>query len=203
MPGEMCKTGHKLVLSIHQAESFPRAIELVVHGLQSILSARSVNLYSKRYHTETGELLNTGSESPCKTEDGVMNVVDRSIWPRENLCLTFCLHYDTAPSEDDLICLDMILEQLLCAGGHLPAEPDVDIEQFLLSKREREVLPMVASGQSNGEIARELGISERTVEKHVASILEKTGLANRKLIIATFQGARATGSKGGQKGSAS
>lgn len=48
-----------------------------------------------------------------------------------------------------------------------------------LTDREREVLILVAKGQANKEIARHLGISERTARTHVSNILGKLGLASR------------------------
>jgi DNA-binding NarL/FixJ family response regulator len=45
-----------------------------------------------------------------------------------------------------------------------------------LSVREREVLGLVAEGRSNGAIARQLVLSPKTVESHVASILTKLDL---------------------------
>ncbi len=48
----------------------------------------------------------------------------------------------------------------------------------LLSSREVEVLVGVCSGLSNQEIAEDLYISKRTVEKHRANIMEKTGCKN-------------------------
>lgn len=47
-----------------------------------------------------------------------------------------------------------------------------------LSPREREVLGAVAGGMSNKAIARELGISHRTVEIHRANMLAKLGARN-------------------------
>ena len=41
------------------------------------------------------------------------------------------------------------------------------------------MLPLVAQGLSNRQIADELSIGERTVEGHVANILAKWGVANR------------------------
>jgi DNA-binding NarL/FixJ family response regulator len=46
----------------------------------------------------------------------------------------------------------------------------------VLSKREREVLALMAEGASNAGIARQIFVAEGTVEKHVRSILTKLSL---------------------------
>jgi DNA-binding NarL/FixJ family response regulator len=48
-----------------------------------------------------------------------------------------------------------------------------------LSERERAVFRLIARGLSNGEIGRELFISETTVKTHVTHILQKLGLRDR------------------------
>jgi ATP/maltotriose-dependent transcriptional regulator MalT len=48
-----------------------------------------------------------------------------------------------------------------------------------LSPREIEVLRLVAAGRSNREIAAELVISERTVDRHVSNIFTKLGVSSR------------------------
>jgi NarL family two-component system response regulator LiaR len=48
-----------------------------------------------------------------------------------------------------------------------------------LTPRELEVLPLLATGQLNKEIADTLNITERTVKFHVSSILGKLGAGNR------------------------
>jgi DNA-binding NarL/FixJ family response regulator len=48
-----------------------------------------------------------------------------------------------------------------------------------ISEREREVLRLLVGGCSNGEIADELGIGERTVKAHIAQLLRKVGVQNR------------------------
>lgn len=49
----------------------------------------------------------------------------------------------------------------------------------LLTPRQKEVLEHIAKGQTNDEIARRLVVSRRTVERHVAAILDKFGVGNR------------------------
>lgn len=48
-----------------------------------------------------------------------------------------------------------------------------------LTERERTVIALVGQGRSNREIARHLGISERTARTHVSNILGKLGLGSR------------------------
>ncbi len=48
----------------------------------------------------------------------------------------------------------------------------------VLSEREKEILLLICRGMSNQEIADGLFISKRTVDKHRANILEKTGCRN-------------------------
>ena len=42
---------------------------------------------------------------------------------------------------------------------------------------------MVAQGKTNGEIAAALVVSKRTVEKHIAHILDKLGVTNRPQVV--------------------
>jgi DNA-binding NarL/FixJ family response regulator len=48
-----------------------------------------------------------------------------------------------------------------------------------LTARERQVLDLILTARSNREIARELGIEERTVKAHVGRLMRKTGSDNR------------------------
>jgi DNA-binding NarL/FixJ family response regulator len=65
-----------------------------------------------------------------------------------------------------------------------------------ITPREREVLALMAEGRSNAGIARELWVTEGTVEKHVHSILGKLSLPDtpddhrRVLAVLTFLNAR-------------
>jgi DNA-binding NarL/FixJ family response regulator len=62
-----------------------------------------------------------------------------------------------------------------------PATPGPVLDA--LSERELEVLTLVARGASNGEIAAELFVSERTVKGHVGSIFTKLGTRDRAAAI--------------------
>jgi DNA-binding NarL/FixJ family response regulator len=53
-----------------------------------------------------------------------------------------------------------------------------------LSGRERTVLREIAAGRSSKQIARSLGITERTVKFHVSSIMNKLGAENRAQAVA-------------------
>ncbi len=48
-----------------------------------------------------------------------------------------------------------------------------------LTDREDEVLELIARGRSNGEIARDLGITDKTVRNHVANVFNKLRVADR------------------------
>jgi len=63
-----------------------------------------------------------------------------------------------------------------------------------LTPRENEILALLAEGQSNKVIARNLGISDGTVKLHVKSILRKLGIHSRveAAVIAVEQGLRTT-----------
>ena len=63
---------------------------------------------------------------------------------------------------------------------HLLASPDEDGVLEALTPREREVLGLMAEGKTNAGIARQLWVTEKTVETHVSSILGKLGVSQTK-----------------------
>lgn len=66
-----------------------------------------------------------------------------------------------------------------CANRAEALKPPRDDGQLLLSNRERQVLAEVRRGLTNREIARTLGVSTTTVNKHVQQILKKLRVSNR------------------------
>ena len=59
------------------------------------------------------------------------------------------------------------------------ARQDLPVRENPLTPREQEVVKLVAEGYTNKQIAETLIISEKTVERHRANILEKLGMRDR------------------------
>ena len=68
--------------------------------------------------------------------------------------------------------LDPRAARVLLSGGEPVTAPT-------LSSREREVLDLVADGLANKQIARRLGITERTVKAHLTRVYEQLGVRDR------------------------
>ena len=73
---------------------------------------------------------------------------------------------------------------LAALTGRAPPSPEGG-----LTRREREVLDLLAAGASNKVIARRLGLSFHTAKAHVAAVLQKLGATSRADAVA--RGARA------------
>lgn len=70
--------------------------------------------------------------------------------------------------------LDPKVAGTLMASRRRSPEPDVS-----LTAREREVLALVVEGLANKNIARRLGISEKTVKAHLTSVFSALGVTDR------------------------
>ena len=88
------------------------------------------------------------------------------------------------------------------AAGSAQADTVVDPAAFrslavqrvaTLTPRQREILDLITTGHPSKNIAADLGISQRTVENHRASIMKKTGVKSlpalaRMALAATWTG---------------
>jgi DNA-binding NarL/FixJ family response regulator len=78
-------------------------------------------------------------------------------------------------------------EKFLYPGARTPliedflhrARQDLPLQEDPLTPREQEVVKLVAEGYTNKQIADTLVISEKTVERHRANILDKLGMRDR------------------------
>jgi DNA-binding CsgD family transcriptional regulator len=64
-------------------------------------------------------------------------------------------------------------------SADLRSAADIALDRFGLTRREREILALLAAGWTNRRIADALFISESTAGVHVSNILGKLGVANR------------------------
>jgi DNA-binding NarL/FixJ family response regulator len=74
------------------------------------------------------------------------------------------------------VAADLILGRLRQAPVQAAEDPGLAAQ---LSRRELDVLALIAQGMENSEIAEELQISQRTAKNHVSNILAKLGLPSR------------------------
>jgi two-component system nitrate/nitrite response regulator NarL len=74
-----------------------------------------------------------------------------------------------------------LMQRLVAVVGGLPRAINADDKAWAadLTERERQVAETIVAGASNKEIARQLGITERTVKAHVGAILEKLQVRDR------------------------
>jgi DNA-binding NarL/FixJ family response regulator len=83
--------------------------------------------------------------------------------------------------------LGKAIEQVMAGESYFSAEFMSSINKYLqprktsdisLTDREQEVLELICKGWANPEIARFLGLSQRTIDGHRAKLFEKTGAKN-------------------------
>ena len=86
-------------------------------------------------------------------------------------------------SYDDAISVYDSAETVNDKLARLVSEPERDKRHESLSGREKEVIACVVQGMTNKQIADKLFISKRTVDKHRANILEKTGCKNTASLV--------------------
>lgn len=63
-----------------------------------------------------------------------------------------------------------------------PAQSPADATGTL-TRREREIVDLLRRGFTNKEIARDLGVMEDTVKKHLQSVFGKLGVRRRALVV--------------------
>ena len=94
------------------------------------------------------------SSTPQQVEQAIMIVSQGSIWAPRRV-LSIFVDRATKPSRSAALAL----------------------HQF--TARETEVLQLLVAARSNREIARTMGIEERTVKAHIAKLMRKVGVENR------------------------
>jgi DNA-binding NarL/FixJ family response regulator len=96
---------------------------------------------------------------------------------------------DTTPSEliaavhsvtkGEAVCPPQLASLLFRFVGRLMPPSPMSNHSIPLTRRENELMPLIAQGFTNKEIASRLNISEQTVKNHIHRVLHKTGLKDR------------------------
>jgi FixJ family two-component response regulator len=102
-----------------------------------------------------------------------------------NAVKTGALDFVEKPFRDQEL-LDKIQEALVSDAESRSVQGE--IEELLkrmdsLTPREREVMGLVVAGKANKNVARELGISQRTVEIHRARVMDKMGVRSLSMLV--------------------
>lgn len=71
---------------------------------------------------------------------------------------------------------------------HSPGSASAPLKRPLLSPQEQRLLPLVAAGYTNKEIAQFLTLSEKTVKNYLANIYSKLHISRRSQVAAFFAG---------------
>jgi DNA-binding NarL/FixJ family response regulator len=100
---------------------------------------------------------------------------------------------DTEPAEllravravaaGDALLSPSVTRRLIERFAAAPAEARTDVDLELLTKREREVMALVATGLSNDEIADRLFVSVATAKTHVNRAMTKLGARDRAQLV--------------------
>lgn len=137
--------------------------------LESLLgrygNAKAIVLTQKPNYTETVALFRAGAR-------GIICSVDLRF---DELCKSIrCVHEGQVWARNELV------GHLLVALSR-PKSRDVTdaFGRRLLTKREQQVLHLLADGLSNQELAAELKVSEHTIKNHLFRVYDKLGVSNR------------------------
>ncbi|GGL39666.1 response regulator [Phycicoccus endophyticus] len=76
----------------------------------------------------------------------------------------------------------------LRSGPSVPTPAPGDHDALGLSPRQAEVMDLIAQGRSNGDIARELFLAEKTVKNHINQIFAALGVETRAQAIVLWMG---------------
>ena len=82
-------------------------------------------------------------------------------------------------SQGDALLAPSVTRRIIAEFARRPGRPGLVDAAGRLTRRETEVLQLVAGGMSNAEIAKELYVGEGTVKTHVSNVLTKLGLRDR------------------------
>jgi DNA-binding NarL/FixJ family response regulator len=185
----------ELLLEIQLAREETEAAGATLARLETLASGADDELVSAFRELGAGRMAAAGGDAAARAHlKQALEALARLNLPHEAACARLELARALSSGSPDAAAREA--ELALATFERLGAARDTDASAALLrelgagqrafpkgygklTKRESEVLPLVAAGLSNADIAERLYISRRTAEHHVASIISKLGLRNR------------------------
>lgn len=156
------------VISIHLADGPYRGLEIIRRGRQLSTKSRYIVLIDDSDHDVVVDAFRAGARGLFRRSSSthllarcISAVYNGQIW---------------AGSAD--------LQQVVAALERAMPLRCINAQgESLLSKREQELVPLVAHGLTNKEISARLGLSEHTIKNHLFRIYEKLGISSRVELI--------------------
>jgi DNA-binding CsgD family transcriptional regulator len=179
MSAPIDKEDPKIKIPLMSSQIFDslKAIVLTVGGEVWLISAAAGNLFDRYFE---GEWLNS-----CHLPDPLKTWVEKQL-PilQQSKSIAASQSWQIAKNgrnlSIDLFC-DFATEQhwLICCEHSIEYSPVPHFQSIGLSKREAEILALVAAGKTNLQISQQLTISVKTVKKHVEHIFRKLNANSR------------------------
>jgi DNA-binding NarL/FixJ family response regulator len=171
--------GQQAIQLVEQTDPGMLVIELDLPGISGL----EVSWVIKRAHPHIGIVLlgdtMTGSQVIKVIRSGVAGYLRRNVSWEVLLNTMRRVRRGDYPINDLLLELPEVASQVLTAFRQTEMDRDTQNIYSPLSSRELQVLELVATGQTNKEIAQALDISNQTVKNHISSILRKLAVNDR------------------------
>jgi DNA-binding NarL/FixJ family response regulator len=171
--------GQQAIHIVEQTDPGMLVIELDLPGISGL----EVSWVIKRAHPHVGIVLlgdtMTGAQVIKVIRSGVAGYLRRNVSWEVLLNTMRRVRRGDYPINDLLLELPEVASQVLNAFRQTEMDRDTQNIYSPLSSRELQVLELVATGQTNKEIAQALDISNQTVKNHISSILRKLAVNDR------------------------
>ncbi|GAB4321476.1 MAG: response regulator transcription factor [Dehalococcoidia bacterium] len=173
------RNGREAVLAAEQHRADVVLMDIVMPGLNGLEATRQVRKRSPRTRVIVLSAFVDDEQITAALQAGASGYLKKSADADELLCAIQAVASGEEYFSGELTRMFDIAELALQARRH--GSPRTGVAA--LTEREREVLQVVAEGHTNQQIARELTISVKTVEAHLAHIMAKLHARNRADLI--------------------
>lgn len=140
-------------------------------GPQILAAIKSDNLYTRVVFLSASSDASDGAQSIVKRACGV---IPRNSAP--NILLRFLRRFSSGLEPSPI-------SESSNKRGHGPGYP-TEPPSTVLTERERQIMHLVSTGQSNKEIGRQLNLTEGTVKVHLHHMFQKLAVHNRTALAA-------------------